>query len=145
MKKYLNIGLIALLAIAVIPLLLWMFGAFGPFQQSAQAFGGADILLGITYAYLIISAVVLIGMVIYNFGKGRGNSRIGLIVYGVMAVLAVILYFVGSANSLTGADGTVYDHVFTLKSTDMMLYLTYAALGVVVVILLWGEIRKAIK
>jgi hypothetical protein len=140
MKKYLNIGLIVLLAVAVLSVITWL-AAGGANTMDAKV----DFMLWVAFVYLILAVGVLVVMMIMNLGKSKGNSKLGLVVYGVMIVAAVILYFVGSAKALTGADGTVFDHVFTLKSTDMMLYLTYIALIAVVGILLWGEIRKAIK
>ncbi len=146
MKRLANIILIALLAIAVIPMLLWMFGVFGPFQQDVNAFGGADIMLLIAAIYLGLALVVTIVMTAMNMGKGRGNSKAGLYVFGGLAVLAVVIYFVfAGSTTVLGADGTVFDNVFTLKISDTMLYLAYAALGLTVLFLLAGEVRKAIK
>ena len=146
MKKILNIVLIALIAIAVVPLFLWIFGVFGPFKQDPAVFGGADIMLGIAVAYLVIAAAAMIIMTAMNMGKGRSNSKIGLFVYGALAVLAVIVYFtIAKDTPVIGADKTVFDNAFELKITDTMLYLAYAAVGVTVIALLWGTVRKAIK
>ena len=146
MKKILNILLIALLAIAVVPLFLWIFGVFGPFEHKAEVFGGADIMLGITVVYLVIAVLAMVIMTAMNAGKSRSNSRIGLFVYCGLAVLAVIFYFtIAKDIPVVGADKTVFDNAFELKITDTMLYLAYAAVGVTVLALLFGAIRKAIK
>uniref|UniRef100_S0DE10 Uncharacterized protein n=1 Tax=termite gut metagenome TaxID=433724 RepID=S0DE10_9ZZZZ len=146
MKKIVNIILIALLAIAVIPLILWIGGVFGPFAHSNDVFGGADIMLIIAAAYLLVAVAVMIVMTAMNVGKGRSSSRLSLYVFGGLAVVAVVLYFtLASAALVTGADGKVFDNAFTLKISDTMLYLAYAALGLTVIFLLWGEVRKALK
>ncbi len=146
MKKILNLIMILLVAIPVVVLLLWIFGVFGAFEHAKDVFGGADIMLLIAAIYLGIGILVLVGMTIANMGKGRSNSKLGLWVFGGMALVGVILYFVAASSlPVTGADGTVFDNVFTLKITDTMLYLTYAALGVTVIALLGGVIRQAVK
>ncbi len=146
MKKILNIVLIALIAIAVVPLFLWIFGVFGPFNQDPAMFGGADILLTIAAVYLVITAAAMIIMTAMNMGKGRSNSKIGLFVYGALAVLAVIVYFtIAKDTPVVGADKTVFDNSFELKITDTMLWLAYISVGLTVLALIFEAIRKAIK
>jgi hypothetical protein len=85
-------------------------------------------------------------MAAMNMGKGRGNSKLGLFVFGGLAIVGLILYFaVAKDTTVIGADGTIYDVVFTLKMTDTMLYLAYVGIGVSVVALLTGVITKALK
>jgi hypothetical protein len=146
MKKILNLVMILLVVIPVVLLLLWVFGVFGAFNQKADVFGGADIMLALAAVYLGVGLLVLVGMTLANMGKGRGDSKLGLYVFGGLAIVGVILYFVAaSSTSVIGADGTVFDDMFTLKITDTMLYLTYIALGVTVVALLGGVVRQALK
>ncbi len=146
MKRLGNIILIALIVIAVVPLFLWIFGVFGPFEHSKDVFGGADIMLTIAAAYLAVAVLVMVIMTVMNMGKGRGNSKAGLFVFGGLAVLAVIFYFtIAQSTTVIGADGKPFDNVFELKISDTMLYLAYAALGFTVIFLLWGEVRKALK
>ncbi|MDR2891053.1 MAG: hypothetical protein LBV18_05570 [Alistipes sp.] len=141
MKKIGNIILIALLAVAAISVLVWLLG---------PSIGGPDAvvdpMLLVAAGFLVIAAALLVVLTLMNMGKSRSNSRAGLYVFGGLAVLAVIFYFV-MAKSVTvvGADGTVFDDAFTLKITDTMLYLAYAAMGITVLSLIVGEIRKALK
>jgi hypothetical protein len=138
--------MILLVVIPVVLLLLWVFGVFGAFKQAKDVFGGADIMLALAAVYLGVGLLTLVGMTLANMGKGRSNSKLGVYVFGGMAVVGIILYFVAASSvPVIGADGTVFDDLFTLKITDTMLYLTYAALGVTVVALLEGVIRQAIK
>lgn len=146
MKKILNLILIVLLAIVAVSTVLWIAGVFGPFDQDPNVFGGADILLTITYIYLAIAVLVLVAMTAMNMGKSRSNSKVGLYVFGACAVLGVIAYFAfASAAPVTDAGGTVYDKVFTLKITDTMLYLAYITLGGAALFMLGGEVWKALK
>ncbi len=146
MKKILNIVLIALIAIAVVPLFLWIFGVFGAFEHDPAVFGGADIMLGIAVAYLALAALAVVVMLAMNAGKSRSNSKIGLFVYGALAVLAVIVYFtIAKDTPVVGADKTVFDNSFELKITDTMLWLAYISVSLTVLALIFGAIRKAIK
>jgi hypothetical protein len=153
MKKVANIILYALLIIAVVPILLWVFGVFGPFDHGyipgsgdTSVFGGADVMLIIAFVYLVIAALAMVVMALMNMGKGRGNSKLSLWVFGGTAVLAVIFYFTFAKSDIVfGADGKPFDNVFTLKATDAGLYLTYALVIFTVITLLWGTIRKALK
>ena len=146
MKRILNIVLIALLIIAVIPMILWMTGVFGPFAHDPAVFGGSDIMLAIAAIYLIIAIAVMVVMMVMNIGKSKGNSKIGLFVFGACAVLAVVFYVAfSSAAPITDAGNNVYDDVFTLKIADTMLYLAYLTLGGCILFMLAGEVWKALK
>ncbi|MDR2912391.1 MAG: hypothetical protein LBV38_03715 [Alistipes sp.] len=138
MKKITNIILIALVLLAVLSVATWLFGG----NELAEV----DFMIYVTYAYLGLAVLSLVGLTLMNMGKSRSNSKVGLFVFGGLAVLAVILWAAfAKAIPVTGADGTVFDDVFTLKITDTGLYLTYAALALTVLFLFWGVIRKALK
>ncbi len=147
MKKILNLSMILLVVVPVVVVLLWIFGVFGAFEHAKDVFGGADIMLLIAAIYLGLGVLALVGMTLANMGKGRSNSKLGLYVFGGLAVAGIIIYFAFAKDvTVIGADKTkVFDDVFTLKITDTMLYLTYFALGVTVVSLLGGVIRQALK
>ena len=135
MKKILNVVEILLLAVGVLSVVLWLSGA-----------SDVDMMLYVAYVYLAIAAVAAIVMTAMNMGKSNNKNKIGLYVFGLLAILAVVFYFtLASAAPVTGPDGTVYDNALTLKLTDTMLYLAYASLGGLLVFLLAGEIWKALK
>lgn len=141
MKKITNIILLVLVLIAAVSVVLWITG--GDVNGMTANVGP---MLTVAYILLALSVLALVVMTVMNMGKGRGNSKLGLFVFGGLAVLAVVLYFAFAKSiPVTGADGTVFDDAFTLKITDTMLYLAYAALGFTVVFLLWGVVRKALK
>lgn len=146
MKKLVNTVLIVLVIAAVVPMLLWMFGVFGPFEHAPEVFGGADVMLAIAALYLALGIVALVGLTAANMGKSRSTSRIGLYVFGGLALVAIVSYFTfAQAVPVIGADGKVFDNPFTLRITDAMLYTTYIAVGLTVIFLLWGVVRKALK
>ncbi len=141
-KKILNAILLSLLGLTALSVVVWLvldmvLGIPGEY--------GAGLLLILTYVYLVITAVAAVGMTAMNMNKGRGDNKLGLYVFGSVVVLAIVFYFAGSAKPVIGADGTVFDSKFELKSTDMMLLLAYVALGVVVATLLAGEVWSAVK
>ncbi len=145
MKKLTNIVLYALIAIAAVTVAMWLFSpnpggtAGGPEANVVPMLVATAIMLG-------IGVVLLVGMTAMNMGKGRSNSKLGVFVFGGLAVLAVIIYFaIAKDITVIGADGKVFDNVFELKITDTMLYTCYVALGITVVALLTGVITKAIK
>lgn len=141
MKKITNIVLLALIVIAVVTVALWMFGGT-PGGMDANV----EPMLYATYAFFGIAVALLLGMTAMNMGKTRGNSKLGLYVFGGLVVLGVIFWFAMARDTpVVGADGTVFDNAFELKATETGLYLTYVALAVTVLALLWGVVRKALK
>ncbi len=130
--------MIVLVAIGALAVLMWLFGG-----NNLQ---NVDFMLYVAYAYLICGALAMVVLTAMNMGKTRSNSKVGLFVFGGLAVLAVIIY-VAIAKDVTviGADGKVFDDSFTLKISDTGLYLTYSALALTVIFLLWGVVRKALK
>ena len=141
MKKILNIVMLALIAIAAVAVALWFIG--GNVNGRTANVGP---MLTVAACFLGLAVLLLVGMTAMNMGKGRSNSKLGLFVFGGLAVLAVVIYFaIAKDVTVIGADGKVFDNVFELKITDTMLYATYVALALTVVFLLWGVVRKALK
>ncbi len=135
MKKILTIVEIILLAIGLLSVVLWIAGV-----------ADVDMMLYVAYAYFAIAVVVAIVMTAMNMGKSSNKNKIGLYVFGVFAVLAVVFYFVlGNTTAVVDAGGNVYDNPFVLKVTDTMIYLTYSGMAAIILVLLAGEIRKALK
>ncbi len=145
MKKITNIVLLALIAIAAVTVAMWLFSP-NPVGTPGGPEANVVPMLVATAIMLGLGVLLLVGMTAMNMGKGRSNSKLGVWVFGGLAVLAVILYFtIAKDTTVIGADGKVFDKVFELKITDTMIYTTYVALVVTVVALVWGVIRKAIK
>ena len=105
-----------------------------------------DALLYCVYGYIGIAVLVLLVMAVANMGKSGGGMHLGLIVGGVIAVVAVVSYFVlASTSSVTLADGSVITDELVLKGTDTMLYTSYAAFALLVLVMVFGEIRNSFK
>ncbi len=137
MKKILNIVEIVLIAVGVAGLLYWLL---------MPGDTNVDFMLYAAYAYVAVAIVAAVVMTAMNMGKSRGRNRIGLYVFGILAVLAVVFWFtLGNADPVVDAGKKVYDNPFILKITDTMIWLAYAGLAAAVLILLAGEIRKALK
>ncbi len=135
MKKALNILKFILLILGVVALMPMLF----------VDINSVDMILDYTYVLFAIAVAAAIVMTAVNFGKSNNNSKIGIIVFGLLIVAAVVAYFTASSEPVTLADGTVEDSLFALKLTDTLLYVTYAAFAAVVVLLIGGEIRNSIK
>jgi hypothetical protein len=130
--------MILLVALGALSVAMWLFGG--------NNLENVDLMLYIAYAYLGLGVLALVGLTAMNMGKSRSNSKVGLFVFGGLALLAVLIWFsVAQSTTVIGADGKVFDDTFTLLVTDTGLYLTYAALALTVVFLLWGVVRKALK
>jgi hypothetical protein len=146
MKKITNIVLTLLIVIAAISVAVWLFGSADSNGKTGPAM--VDMMLWVAYAFVGLAVVALIAAAAMNVGKGKGgNTKLNLIVFGGLAVVAVFLWIVFAKDDpVRAADGvTVYENSFTLKATDTGLFLTYFALGITVVALLWGVVRKALK
>ena len=134
--------MLVLMAVALVSVLIWLLSP----EPNSKTVANVSPMLIVGAVYLGLAVVLTVVMTAMNMGKGRSNSNIGLWGFGGLAVLGVIFYFVvASSATVTGADGTVFDNVFTLKISDTMLYLAYAAGGLTILFLLWGEIHKALK
>ncbi len=135
MKKALNILKFILLVLGVAALI----------PMLVVDINSVDMILVYTYILFAIAVVAAVVMTAVNFGKSSNNSKIGVIVFGLLLVVTVVSYFAASTDPVTLADGTVEDSVAALKLTDTLLYVTYAAFAAVVVLLIGGEIRNSIK
>ena len=135
MKKALNILKFILLVLGVAALI----------PMLVVDINSVDMILVYTYILFAIAVVAAVVMTAVNFGKSSNNSKIGVIVFGLLLVVTVVSYFAASTDPVALADGTVEDSVAALELTDTLLYVTYAAFAAVVVLLIGGEIRNSIK
>lgn len=99
MKKALNILKFILLILGVVALMPMLF----------VDINSVDMILDYTYVLFAIAVAAAIVMTAVNFGKSNNNSKIGIIVFGLLIVAAVVAYFTASSEPVTLADGTVED------------------------------------
>ncbi len=105
-----------------------------------------DALLFCVYGYIALAIVALVVLALANIGKSSGGSYLGVIVGAILVAVAVGSYYLfASAEPITLADKTVIDSVLTLKGTDVMLYTSYASFALLVLVVVFGEIRNSFK
>lgn len=103
------------------------------------------------YILLGICALSLVAFGVMQFAnKFKENPKSALVSLGVLvafAVLLVIAYSIGDATPLTGinADSQKFNVESWLKVTDMWLYAMYILLGLAVVAIIWGSVKKALN
>lgn len=113
---------------------------------SVGAAMGVDVML--IYTYIIFAITLLLAIIfplinIVSNPKGAKNTLIGLI---AMIVIFLVSYFVSSDTPIPNpAANGYFDDPATLRLTDVGLYSTYAILVIAIIVILWGEIRSAIK
>lgn len=107
---------------------------------------GVNVML--IYTYIIFALALLIAIIfpvinIISNPKGAMRSLIGLI---AMIVIFLVSYLLASDTPVPNpAENGFFDDPVTLKLTDVGLYAGYAMFAIVIVVILWGEIRSAIK
>jgi hypothetical protein len=134
--------MLALIAVCAVAVLLWLLGG------DVNGMGAkVEPMLYVAYIYLGVAVAVMIAMTAMNAGKRKsGNGTLNLIVFGGLAILGVVLWMaVAKSTPVIGADGKVFDDAFTLKISDTGLWLAYITLGLAIVAMLWGTVRKALK
>lgn len=105
-----------------------------------------DLMLYCAYAFIGLALVIMVVLTVANMGKNPGGSKIGTWVAVATAVAAVIVHFtVSAADPVALADGSIVDDKMTLTLTDTMLYTAYATFAGVVVAMVYGVIRNALK
>ena len=71
----------------------------------------------------------------------------GLVVLVLFVVMLLATYSMGDATPLTGlnADSQSYNIPFWLKTTDMWIYSTYILIGLIILAIIWGTIRRMVN
>lgn len=105
-----------------------------------------DLMLYCAYAFIGLALVIMVVLTAANMGKNPGGSKVGTWVAVATAVVAVVLHFtVSKADPVALADGSIVDDKTILTLTDTMLYTAYATFAGVVVAMIYGVIRNALK
>ncbi len=140
-----------LLVCAVISVVVFaMFYLGGTVDPSAEMKEPVYTGLLINWMYVIfaITAVSTILFAIWQFiGSLRTNAKSALLGLGVIVlffVLMFVCYTIGDGTPLpiVSADTAKYNVPFWLKVSDMWLYSTYVLLGLTVLAILWGSVKK---
>jgi len=143
--------LIVVAAISVALFGLFYFGGVGaPLGEFKNPIYTGHVLIW-SYILLGICAVSMLLFGLFQFGSkfksSPKNALTSLAVFVVFAILLVIAYSVGSGEKLVGlnADSQTYNIPFWLKITDMWLYAMYILLGLAIVAMIWGSIKKILS
>lgn len=100
------------------------------------------------YALLVITAaatfIFAIWQFIDNLRQNPKGSIMGLIVIALFAGLLYITYAIGDGTLLPNLNEDLqqYNTSFWLKVTDMWLYSTYILVGLVVLAIIGGSVKK---
>lgn len=107
---------------------------------------GVNVMLIYTYVVfavaLLLSIFFPIAQIVSN-PKGAMRTLVGLI---AMIVIFGISYLLASDAPVPNpAENGFFTNPMVLKLTDVGLYATYAILVISFIVILWGEIRSALK
>ncbi|MDH6358103.1 hypothetical protein [Parabacteroides sp. PF5-9] len=100
------------------------------------------ILLGLTTAATLIFGIWQFAV---NFKDNPKGGITGLVILGLFAALLFITYAIGDGNALPNimnSEAQAYNIPFWLKISDMFLYSTYALIGLVILAIFAGSIKK---
>lgn len=107
---------------------------------------GVNVMLIYTYIIFAISVVVALVFPLINIvtnPKGAMRTLIGLV---AMVVIFGISYLLASDEPIANpAVNGFFDNPMVLKLTDVGLFATYAVLLISFAVIIWGEVRSAIK
>ncbi len=105
-----------------------------------------DLMLYCAYAFIGLALVIMVVLTVANMGKNPGGSKVGTYVFAAIAVAAVAIHFLVSKDAPVAlADGSIVDDKMILTLTDTMLFTAYATFVGVVVAMVFGVIRNALK
>lgn len=107
---------------------------------------GVNVML--IYTYVVFAVALLLSIFfpvvqIVSNPKGAMRTLIGLV---AMIVIFGVSYFLASdAHIPNPAENGFFTNSTLLKLTDVGLYSAYAVLAISFIVILWGEIRSALK
>ena len=105
-----------------------------------------DLMLYCAYAFIGLALVIMVVLTVANMGKNPGGSKVGTYVFAAIAAAAVAIHFLVSKDAPVAlADGSIVDDKMILTLTDTMLFTAYATFAGVVVAMVFGVIRNALK
>lgn len=115
------------------------------FPSSVGAAMGSGVLM--TYTYILIGIAIVVAVIfplvnIVKNPKGSMRTLMGLL---LMVVVLGIGYLLSKTDPIPNSGGGYFDDAATLKLTDTGLYATYLMLVLAFGVILFGEIKNAIK
>ena len=130
----------------VIKAALLLFGLASLLPMFLTDINNVDLMLYCAYAFIGLALVIMVVLTVANMGKNPGGSKVGTYVFAAIAVAAVAIHFLVSKDAPVAlADGSIVDDKMILTLTDTMLFTAYATFVGVVVAMVFGVIRNALK
>lgn len=144
--------LIACTAISIVVFIMFFFGGNGePYKGEFKNPDYTGLVLNWMYIISAISAIATLLFGIWQFLSNlKGNPKKALMGLGVMvgfAALLLISYSIGSGDKLPiyGEDIQKFNVPFWLKTADMWLYSTYVLIGLIILAILGGSVKKLLN
>ncbi|MDR0743074.1 MAG: hypothetical protein LBF05_01780 [Tannerella sp.] len=138
--------IVAIISIAVFAL-FYLGGDGDPIGERRNPVYTGELL----YWGYILLGICALSMILFGItqfaNKFKINPQSALMALGVLVgfvILLIVAYSIGDATPLLGinADSQQYNVESWLKITDMWLYAMYILLGLAVVAILWGSVKK---
>lgn len=136
--KYLSILRYALTIVSIVIVML-------PFIQGGGETTDVDTMLNWTYGLLGLTIVAVVVLPLFNLAKNPKaalRSLVGILVVGIVFAIA---YSLSSDAPIEVSAAKVYSDPAELKLSDTGLFMTYAAFGVAIISILFGEVYKLFK
>ncbi|MFI3267515.1 MAG: hypothetical protein R3Y51_02235 [Rikenellaceae bacterium] len=116
-----------------------------PFLQAEGEVTDVDTMLNWTYGLLGLTIVAVVVLPLFNLAKNPKaalRSLVGILVVGIVFAIA---YSLSSDAPIEVSAAKVYSDPAELKLSDTGLFMTYAAFGVAIISILFGEVYKLFK
>ncbi|MDR1980074.1 MAG: hypothetical protein LBQ39_00460 [Tannerellaceae bacterium] len=151
-RRLSNWILIVSTLVTAVVLGLFFFGGDGEPYNNGELWNPAYTSLLLNWIYILFALTIAATLVfaVWQFAsKFKTNPRgaaLGLTVIVLFAGLLYLTYAVGDVTPLPilNADAQVYNVPFWLKITDMWLFSTYILIGLVVIAILVGNVKRII-
>lgn len=149
-RKVSSLTLLIAVIISIAVVLMFFFGGFHKegelrvYENTGLLLSWAYVLFGLT---IVVTLIFALGGLLRSF---QTNAKKALMSVGsaiLLLVLLLITYAIGDGTVLQNlsADFQEYNVPGWLKTADMYLYTIYVMAVLIVVGIVWGSVRKAIK
>ncbi len=115
------------------------------FQSTVGAAQGSGVML--LYSYILIGIAIVVALIfplinIVKNPKGSMRTLLGLL---LMVIVLGAGYLLSSSDPVPNSGGGYFEDTATLKLTDTGLYATYIMMIAAFGVIIFGEIKNAIK
>lgn len=147
-RKISSWTLLACFLLTIVVLGLFYFGGIVDPAAETIDYVNTNVLLNWTYLMFLITLVVMLVFAVVKFvsvlkinPKKALQSFIVLILF---AIMLIVTYSMGDGTQIQGlnADSQVFNTPFWLKVTDMWLYSSIVLFVLIILAIIWGQIKK---